>query len=192
LTRLAVVLRKEYHSRILEKALEGLYQEQNSLVNWVCQVVQIATDEKKDALAKHQHMRQQTNLQQETDRLEYLLRCQHLLQMQRQEILQLLNLKMEMIRQEDLRGLVVVQRPSASHKSRSSNACISENDIAALPSPASSKWLDEILVENYFPSQGSASPATTATSTAPSLSPVDGDGSNSNNNNASDWVLCGY
>ncbi|KAG7348539.1 hypothetical protein IV203_017244 [Nitzschia inconspicua] len=216
LTRLAVVLRKEYHAHLLEKNLDGLHQEQKDFVNWVCNVVQqnaAATDETDVSSAtsitkNHSNtvvmMIQQTHLELEIVRLERILQWKRLVQLQRQELLlrtRTLNSKLEQqeIRtKEEVKDLVIVRRPSRSScylDTQNSPGKKKKNDdddvvvIATDPSfESSSKWLleEEMLDENYFPSVSDSSYSTTASSA------TSGTDNASLSPEGEDWVVCGY
>lgn len=201
-TRLAVVLRKEYHVSVLDKALDNLYQEQKSLVNWVCHVVQTSEDEKKESDTHHKRLLQQIKLEMETNRLEYILQCQRQLELQRQEILRVLHLKMEKIREEESREQIVIVRPSIPTKIDNNNNNDKNNNQmmstikSGLPTgsiSSSSKWLEEMINEDYFVSIPSSSSSSTSSSfTTIIVSPASGGDNNNNNNGTSDWVMCGF
>ncbi|KAG7369244.1 hypothetical protein IV203_031987 [Nitzschia inconspicua] len=213
LTRLAVVLRKEYHAHLLEKNLDGLHQEQKDFVNWVCSnVVQqnAAISDEKDVSAgattitkkRDNHtvviiMTQQARLELEIVRLERILQCKRLVQLQRRELLLPLRMSKSKLERQDIgtkeeeevKGLVIVRRPSRrsgySNDTQNSPGKKKKNDddvIATDPYFESSSkccWLleEEMLDENHFPSRSDSSYSTTASSLE---------------EEEEDWVVCGY
>jgi hypothetical protein len=169
LARLAVVLRKEYHADRLETYLETVEEEQKTLVNWICQGVKTAEDERVCAERNGSRRIQLAWLEMEKDRLARMEQCQAILQLQRQIIVQTMQLRMEKIREQEMKEQMVVKRPVVP-----STITASGKDGIKINS---SRWLEETLDENYFPTAASSSTTSTHISTDTSTT---------------DWVVCRY
>mmetsp|Transcript_12642 Transcript_12642/g.23627 ORF Transcript_12642/g.23627 Transcript_12642/m.23627 type:complete len:314 (+) Transcript_12642:201-1142(+) len=201
LDRLAALLEREYQARVLDHALQHLETtERRDMVNWMYQQLQSAEDAKLQAQRDQQRHLQRMELEQQTVRLEYLQQRQHMLQTKLQLLWQRHEFQMERLRERETKEQMVVKRPVVVVSRRMGNAAngtTSNSGGTSMPS-SSTKWLEEMLDENYFPSSAvaSSSSSSSSSSTKSKVSFQDNDDNHDDQGDgatpSTDWVVCGY
>jgi hypothetical protein len=174
LHRLAVLLQHEYRAAQLSKTLEDRQNDQRKLIRWLELELKSAENEKKRIVEHEGKVKiREVECQMQISRLQYIENCHRILEEKRQVLLKLHRLKMEHIREWEIKKHMVIKRPGTA-RSYGTTHSGSSSLIA------SSKWLSDMLDENYF-----LSPSMSSSSDNANLP-------NGVDDASSEWVVCGH
>jgi hypothetical protein len=167
-----------------------------AITNYACQQLQSTEDSRLEMEKDATKCLRLIEIQMQQIKLDYVESCQHLLKQRKQYLQKVYERKMEKIHELEIKEHMVVIRPTCT-------TIMSDNNSDGV---TSSKWLEEMLDENYFPS--SSPPAAPVPNTTVAAAAAATDASNdgndhfqqppqhhhrpSNSNSISDWVVCGY